>query len=116
MKILHRINNSMGDVILSKFIVIPSDKLEEFDDFQYDPVLEGYIVLWHYLYNRITRQSESGMYPHSDVIDSLPFALRKKFHQCGYWGRTDWYTTDKKFFVSTKLPPDKLNHLKHLCK
>lgn len=108
------IKSSAGDVQLSKFVFIPSDKIAGVCEDNYINNISGYLWLWDYTYNTITHHTDDKMYPHSDVIDKLPPDLRKLDI---VWGRVDWFISSKRLFVndSTLLTDEQLNYIKNMC-
>lgn len=106
------IKASAGDIRLYKFLFIDYPYTDEYSDMWNDS-LEGYLYLWEYTYNTLTRETDDRDTAHADVIDNLPFELRKAFRSGhGCWGKTDyfqtrndirWYCNDESFFTARQL-------------
>lgn len=112
---MYRVIASVGDIKLFKFIIIPTEYLGEFENCEYDDILQGYIDLWSYTYNRLTRETDDRVQNHADHIDALPFELRKIYRQQGYWGKTDLFRDRVRFFVNDDIGEEKESYLKRLC-
>lgn len=110
------IKSSYGDINLSKFVFIPSDKIEDVETTKYDENLHGYLYLWTYTYNKLTRHTDDWRVSHSDVIDSLPLVLRKKDRM---WGRVDYFPTlnSRSLFIAGDIEPSdqERKYLERLC-
>lgn len=112
------IKASAGDIRLFKFIVIPTDYIGEFQGYRYDENVEGYIDIWSYFYNKLTRETDDRLQSHADHIDQLPFELKKIYRQCGYWGKTDLFKDKIRFYVNDEsiLTNSQVKYLKSLCR
>lgn len=106
------IKSSYGDVILHKFVFIPSEFIEGVDEDKYDEILKGYFYLWSYTYNKVTHQTDDRMYSHSDVIDALPYQLKRKDR---IWGKSDWFKNDKRIFINDRdsLTKDQIQYIEN---
>lgn len=93
------IKSSYGDVILHKFVFIPSELIAGVDEDNYDNTLTGYFYLWSYTYNKLNHHTDDRMFSHADVIDSLPLELKRKDR---IWGRSDWYRNSKEIFINDR--------------
>lgn len=109
------VNASSGDVTLYKFLVIPTDYVGDFPRYRYDIALHGYLDLWEYRYNILTKETDDRLQSHGDHIDILPFELKKIYRRKGYWGKTDWFRDRIRFFVNDEIGNEKESYLKKLC-
>lgn len=111
------IRSSAGDVKLSKFIFVPMNKIDSIDDSHYDDTLKGYLYIWSYTYNTLTRMTDDRMYSHSDVIDNLPPEIRKHARDLIVWGKTDYFKNSVRFVIVNDeyLTKSQVNYIQKLC-
>lgn len=111
------IQSSAGDVTLCKFILVPMDMINSTDECYYDQFLKGYFYMWNYTYNTITRHTDDREYAHSDIIDNLPYEIRKHARKLTIWGKTDYYTNSVRFSIvnSEYLTPNQVDRIKQYC-
>lgn len=116
MKILEK---SSGDKILHKFIFIPSQQyrdLPKYDKY-YDNYCNGYLIVWNFTYNTITRDCDEEDYPHSDYIDNLPEPLYSQYKHGGGWGIEDVGKDGSiKLFISDSIPQITANRIRFRLK
>ena len=92
------LNEEFGEVNLFKFILILCDSIDG-NTKNYDYFLNGYFYKWNFKYNRFTHHTNEEEVPHTDIIDSLSYELKKEFKLgIGIWGKTDCYPNGKTFF------------------
>lgn len=110
--------SSAGDVKLFKFLVIPSENIGEFPGYRYDATLQGYIDIWSYFYNKLTKETDDRLQSHADHIDELPFELKKIYRRNGYWGKTDIFKDKIRFYVNdeSQLTESQYQYLVKMCK
>lgn len=111
------IKSSAGDITLYKFVLVQMDMLSDITD-NYDEVLHGYFYIWPYTYNKLTRDTDSEIKSHSDVIDHLPFEIRRECRKMCIWGKTDYYTGIIRFFINytDTLSQQQIDYIKRQCK
>lgn len=111
------IRSSAGDITLCKFLLVPMDKLDNIDESHYDDFLQGYLYIWSYTYNTLTRTTDDRMYSHSDVIDSLPPEIRKHARDLTVWGKTDYFKNGVRFMIVNDeyLTKSAVNYIQKLC-
>lgn len=111
------IRSSAGDVTLCKFILVPMDMINSTDECYYDQFLKGYFYMWNYTYNTITWHTDDREYAHSDIIDNLPYEIRKHARKLTIWGKTDYYTNSVRFSIvnSEYLTPNQVDRIKQYC-
>lgn len=103
-----KILESRNFVILYKFLYIRNDKLDNVGNYNqyYREDMNGYLIYWDYIYNKILRTSDDADYSHSDAVQDLPDPLRKIWRtndndQICCWGKTDYYHDDIRLTVSS---------------
>ena len=111
------IQSSVGDITLYKFILVPMDKIDNVDESHYDDFLQGYLYIWSYKYNTLTKSTDDRMYAHSDVIDNLSQRIRKQAKELTIWGKTDYFKDDVRFIIVNEeyLSLTQIKYIKKLC-
>ncbi len=99
------VNESAGDVKLRKFLfgkTKKDDKKFPKQSKYYNNELGGYLIVWEYKYNTLTRDSEDKDWSHSEMKKKLPYELQQiiTYNDGSSWGREDYYETHTGLFIS----------------
>lgn len=115
------VNESAGDIKLRKFLfgkTKKDDKKFPKQSKYYNNELGGYLIVWEYNYNTLTRDSEDKDWSHSEMKKKLPYELQQiiTYNDGSSWGREDFYETHTGLFISDGMSDEDEAVLRNILK
>ena len=101
------------NMLLYKFLFIPSDKLEGTDE-NYDSKLKGYFYIYSYIYN----SDDSIKTTKFNFTDKLPVTIRHEIDKGStVWGETNYIRGKIRFIISNRefLSAWQIKEIKRRC-